>query len=289
MKIALTVVTRVLPVYSKLKNVGDMVKLYRTAVDEAGGFYFGGREPARGEVAGQASAASGKGLQRIDKVMAMKRVFDIVVAASAIAVVSPLMLIAALVTKIESPGPVLFIQERIGLNRRRSDRRSRQIRINLEERTGPERRRRDNPGRPFKIYKFRTMVQNAEDAGPVLACENDPRITRFGRIMRKTRIDELPQFINVIRGDMSIIGPRPERSYFIDKMKQDVPEITKRLVVKPGITGLAQVENGYTKTIDEMKHRLDYDLKYIDDLSITQEIKILLKTVYVVVTGKGAC
>jgi lipopolysaccharide/colanic/teichoic acid biosynthesis glycosyltransferase len=216
-------------------------------------------------------------------------VFDIVVAACAIALVSPVMLIAALLTKIESPGPVLFVQERIGLNRRRSDRRSRQMRINLEERTGADRRARDNPGRPFRIYKFRTMVQNAEDAGPVLACENDPRITRFGRVMRKTRIDELPQFINVIKGDMSIIGPRPERSYFIDKMKQDVPEFTMRLVVKPGITGLAQVENGYTKTLDEMKRKLFYDLKYIADLSITQELKILLKTVYVVVTGKGAC
>jgi lipopolysaccharide/colanic/teichoic acid biosynthesis glycosyltransferase len=270
-----------------------MVKFYRTAVDEGSLFFRGRGETVFGDVASRATAAHDEGLDRIDRVVAMKRVFDLVVAACAIAVVSPLMLIAALVTKLESPGPVLYVQERVGLNRRRSDRRSdrrsRQIRINLEERSGSDRRRRDNRGRPFRIYKFRTMVRNAEDAGPVLACENDPRITRFGRLMRKTRIDELPQFINVIKGDMSIIGPRPERLYFIDKMCEDVPEVTMRLVVKPGITGLAQVENGYTKTLDEMKRRLFYDLKYIADLSIMQEIKILLKTAYVVVTGKGAC
>ncbi|MFA4947261.1 MAG: sugar transferase, partial [Candidatus Krumholzibacteriia bacterium] len=122
-----------------------------------------------------------------------------------------------------------------------------------------------------------------------LACENDPRITRVGRFMRKTRIDEIPQFINVIRGDMSFIGPRPERSFYINQVKREVPEFTMRLMVKPGITGLAQVENGYTKTIGEMKGKLFYDLKYIANLSLTQEIRILFKTVYVVVTGKGAC
>ena len=139
------------------------------------------------------------------------------------------------------------------------------------------------------IYKFRTMVQDAEKGGPKLACENDPRITRVGRFMRKTRIDEIPQFINVIRGDMSFIGPRPERSFYINQVKREVPEFTMRLMVKPGITGLAQVENGYTKTIGEMKGKLFYDLKYIANLSLTQEIRILFKTVYVVVTGKGAC
>jgi lipopolysaccharide/colanic/teichoic acid biosynthesis glycosyltransferase len=133
------------------------------------------------------------------------------------------------------------------------------------------------------------MVQGAEKDVPTLACENDPRITRSGRLMRKTRIDEIPQFINVIKGDMSIIGPRPERSFFINQVKSEMPEFTMRLMVKPGITGLAQVEHGYTQTVGEMKGKLFYDLKYIANLSLMQEIKIIFKTFYVVVTGKGAC
>ena len=132
------------------------------------------------------------------------------------------------------------------------------------------------------------MKRNAEQSGPALARKNDPRITRVGRILRKTRIDEIPQFINVIMGDMSIVGPRPERSFFINKVRQDVPEFPLRLMVKPGITGLAQVEHGYTSTVDRMSDKLVYDLRYILGLSILQEIRILFKTVSVVVTGKGA-
>jgi lipopolysaccharide/colanic/teichoic acid biosynthesis glycosyltransferase len=133
------------------------------------------------------------------------------------------------------------------------------------------------------------MKEDAERNVPILASENDPRITRIGRIFRKTRIDETPQFINVIRGDMSIIGPRPERSFFINQMRSEVPEFTTRLAIKPGITGLAQVESGYTTRIEQMKNKLFFDLKYITELSLFEEIKILFKTVFVVFTGKGAC
>jgi lipopolysaccharide/colanic/teichoic acid biosynthesis glycosyltransferase len=133
------------------------------------------------------------------------------------------------------------------------------------------------------------MVEDAEKCGPALACENDPRVTRVGRLFRKMRIDEIPQFLNVLRGEMSIIGPRPERSFYINQVRGEVPEFTIRLSVKPGITGLAQVENGYTQTIERMKEKLFYDLKYINEISAFQEIKILIKTVYVVATGKGAC
>ena len=133
------------------------------------------------------------------------------------------------------------------------------------------------------------MVSDAEKYGPVLATDDDPRITRMGRIFRKARIDEIPQFINVLKGDMSIIGPRPERSFFINQMKGEVPDFPTRLLVKPGITGLAQVENGYTQTLERMKEKLFYDLKYISELSVFEEIKILFRTVYVVATGKGAC
>jgi lipopolysaccharide/colanic/teichoic acid biosynthesis glycosyltransferase len=133
------------------------------------------------------------------------------------------------------------------------------------------------------------MKTDAEVSGPALACEDDPRITRVGWFLRKTRIDEIPQFLNVIKGEMSIIGPRPERSFYINQIKQDLPEFPLRLVVKPGITGLAQVEDGYTQTLDRMKDKLFYDLKYIAELSVFQELKILFKTVSVVFTGKGAC
>ena len=220
---------------------------------------------------------------------AAKRVFDVAISVIALVLLAPILVIAAIAIKLDSPGPVFFAQERIGLNRRRGDRRFRSADIGREGRSGADRRKNLHPGRPFRIYKFRTMVQDAERCGPTLACAHDPRITRVGRIMRKARIDELPQFLNVILGDMSIIGPRPERSFFINKVRVEVPQFTMRLLVKPGITGLAQVENGYTSSIDEMGHKLFYDLKYIADFSIWQEIRILFKTVYVVVTGKGAC
>ena len=133
------------------------------------------------------------------------------------------------------------------------------------------------------------MRQDAEVSGPKLAKKNDPRITRVGNFLRKTRIDEIPQFINVIFGDMSIVGPRPERSFYINQIKQELPEFPLRLRVKPGITGLAQVEDGYAQTLDMMKNKLFFDLKYISSRSLMHEIKILFKTVMVVFTGKGAC
>jgi lipopolysaccharide/colanic/teichoic acid biosynthesis glycosyltransferase len=249
---------------------------------------FAGRgEPRAEDIVDRAVALRHAPSAKLRAAIVAKRVFDVVVGSFALALLSPVFVIAAIAIAIDSGGPIFFKQERIGINRRRDDRRARPA-------VGGERRRRDrrratNAGRPFKIYKFRTMVQNAERGVPTLACENDPRITRIGRIMRKTRIDEIPQFFNVIRGDMSIIGPRPERSFFIDEVGREMPEFAMRLMVKPGITGLAQVEHGYTTTVGEMKGKLFYDLKYISELSVMQEIRILFKTFYVVVTGKGAC
>jgi lipopolysaccharide/colanic/teichoic acid biosynthesis glycosyltransferase len=227
--------------------------------------------------------------EKLDAAMKAKRIFDLVVSSLALVALSPLMLLAAILIKLESRGSVFFTQERIGLNRRRADRRRVERSASANRRSNEERRKRVNAGKPFKIYKFRTMVEDAETGVPILASENDPRITRMGRLFRKTRIDEIPQFFNVIRGDMSIIGPRPERSFFINQMRSELPEFTTRLAVKPGITGLAQVESGYTTRIDQMKDKLFYDLKYITRLSIFEEIKILFKTVSVVFTGKGAC
>ena len=224
-----------------------------------------------------------------DAVWAAKRLFDIVISSMALVLVAPIIGIAAAAIKLDSPGPVFFLQERIGQNRRRGDRRSNCRAKTVENRAGTDRRKSEYPGRPFRIYKLRTMIADAEQCGPSLARERDPRITRVGRFLRKTRIDELPQFLNVMRGEMSIIGPRPERLFFIDQARREIPHFTARLLVKPGITGLAQVENGYTSSIGEMRHKLFYDLTYISNFSIWQEIRILLKTLYVVAPGKGAC
>jgi lipopolysaccharide/colanic/teichoic acid biosynthesis glycosyltransferase len=264
---------------------------HRTALDQTGGYlaYEGSPEPIVEDIASQAEVIQYDAEKRIGSALMAKRIFDVVVASAALALASPIMLAAALAIRFDSRGSIFFKQERIGINRRRAERRRASAAMDPNSRRGMDRRAQINAGKPFMIYKFRTMVQDAERGGPKLACENDPRITRVGRLMRKTRIDEIPQFINVIRGDMSFIGPRPERSFYINQVKREVPEFTMRLMVKPGITGLAQVENGYTKTIGEMKGKLFYDLKYIANLSLMQEIRILFKTVYVVVTGKGAC
>lgn len=220
----------------------------------------------------------------------VKQIFDIVCATVALIFLFPVIGFAAALIKLESRGPVFFMQERIGLNRRRGDRRrSPSDGFGGTERRNHDRRKEINAGRPFRIYKLRTMRNDAEKEGPALSSKGDPRITRVGSFMRRARIDEIPQFINVIRGDMSIIGPRPERSFFINMVKQDIPEFPLRLRVKPGITGLAQVENGYANTVDAMADKLFYDLKYISEFSLLQEVKILFKTVFVVVTGKGAC
>lgn len=263
----------------------------RTVLQRAGGYgeYTASRTSGYEDLLSEPDSARDLEAVRDSAVLGAKRAFDIFVSIAALALVAPVLVVAAIAIKLDSPGPVFFEQERIGLNRRRRERRARSAPVGIDDRSGADRRKSMHPGRPFKIYKFRTMVQDAERFGPALACARDPRITRTGRFMRKTRIDELPQFLNVIRGDMSIVGPRPERSFFINKARVEVPHFTMRLLVKPGITGLAQVENGYTSSIDEMKHKLYYDLKYIADFSVWQELRILFKTVYVVVTGKGAC
>ncbi len=225
---------------------------------------------------------------RLDK---FKRIFDIAFAGSALVFLSPLILAATVLIKLESAGAAFYTQERIGLNRRNSDRRgdSRFGFDGSDRRASNDRRKNIHAGKPFHIYKLRTMAQDAEKAGPTLSTKNDSRITRIGHLLRRTRIDEIPQFVNVIKGDMSIVGPRPERSFFINQVRQEVPEFPLRLKVKPGITGLAQVEDGYASTVEEMTGKLYYDLKYISRLSLVQEFKILFKTISVVITGKGAC
>lgn len=217
-----------------------------------------------------------------------KRAMDIIGALVGLILTSPLWLLIPLLIKLTSRGPVFYSQVRVGINRRKKSRRSYQM-MDVSERRDRDRRREDYAGYTFKVIKFRTMVNEAEKAsGPVWATKNDPRITKLGNFLRKSRIDEIPQFINVLIGDMSLVGPRPERPKFVSELSKKVEGYADRLKVKPGITGMAQVENGYDTSVSSVVNKIRHDLDYINRQSIWLDIKILLKTVIVVITGKGA-
>lgn len=189
----------------------------------------------------------------------LKRLLDIVVSVIILLISLPVTLITAIAIKIDSEGPVFFTQERMGMN-----------------------------GKIFKMIKFRSMKKDAEKlTGPVWSQKNDPRVTRIGKIIRKLRIDEIPQFINVLKGDMSVVGPRPERPFFVEKLSQEIPYYRRRLKVRPGITGWAQVKHKYDESIEDVKIKLRYDLFYIENMSIRMDLKILFRTIFVVLFGKG--
>jgi exopolysaccharide biosynthesis polyprenyl glycosylphosphotransferase len=189
-----------------------------------------------------------------------KRLIDIFISIAGLALIILIYPIVAIINQFTSPGPVIFMQERVGLK-----------------------------GKVFTLYKFRTMVNDAEKhTGPVWAKADDDRITPVGKILRKTRIDELPQIVNVLKGEMSFIGPRPERLHFVNQLKDQIPMYLRRLQVKPGLTGWAQINVNYDRTIEDVKTKLSYDLYYIDNMSFSLDLSILLKTVKVVLIGKGA-
>lgn len=189
---------------------------------------------------------------------ALKRAFDIVFSVLALILLSVPMLVIALLVKTSSPGPVFFRQERIGRN-----------------------------GRPFRIIKFRSMVADAERKGPQLSSASDPRITAIGRFLRRTRMDELPQFWNVLKGEMSLVGPRPERQHFIDEIIKVAPHYRHLHKVRPGITSWGQVKFGYAENVDQMLRRLKYDILYIENMSLAVDLKILAYTALIVLKGDG--
>ncbi len=189
----------------------------------------------------------------------VKRSLDILVSAFGILVSLPVMPVVALAVRLDSKGPVIFKQARVGMR-----------------------------GRTFNMMKFRTMVQDAEaKTGPVWAKEHDPRITRVGKFLRKTHLDELPQLFNVIKGEMSIVGPRPERPYFVSEFRRIIPHYDRRLCAKPGITGLAQVKRGYDETLADVKRKVKYDLLYIQKMCPLLDFKVLAMTVGAVLLRTG--
>ena len=188
----------------------------------------------------------------------IKRSFDFIVAMVLLLLFSPVLLFSITMVKLTSKGPIFYLQERLGKN-----------------------------GRPFKIIKLRSMKVNAEAAGPQLSSEDDPRITSWGRTMRKYRLDELPQFINVLKGDMGIVGPRPERKFFFDQIIDAAPQYKYLLRVKPGITSWGMVKYGYAENVDEMLERARYDLIYTENITLLNDIKILFYTLVIVLQGRG--
>jgi lipopolysaccharide/colanic/teichoic acid biosynthesis glycosyltransferase len=217
----------------------------------------------------------------------IKRGVDVCVSVLGLSAFGLLLPLLALLIKLDSNGPIFYSQTRVGINRRAGERRGRGPMGPLNRRNR-DRRKILSHGAPFQIHKLRTMYTDAESDGARWASKGDSRITRVGYWLRLSRLDECPQFLNVLGGDMSLVGPRPERPPFIELLSDEVPGYLDRLRFKPGITGLAQVELGYDTDVDSVGNKVACDVDYITNFSLARDLSIIARTAKVVVTGRGA-
>ena len=221
-------------------------------------------------------ATSRKGVAR-GRAEELHRVMNVALASIGLVLAAPIMMVFAALVKFSSPGPIFYSQARVGLDRRRTARTS----------NGYNRRTRDLGGQPFLILKFRTMRIGAEQNGAVWAAKGDPRVTAVGRIMRKYRIDELPQLLNVVRGEMNIVGPRPERPSIFSRLCDDIADYPLRQRTRPGITGWAQVNQAYDTSIDDVRIKVRYDLEYLKRQGVAEDLMIMARTVPVMIFRRG--
>ena len=229
------------------------------------------REPAPRSASASQKATLRARSERLDRIM------NIALASIGLALAAPIMLVFAVLVKLTSPGPIFYTQARVGLDRRARSR----------SRTAYDRRARDLGGRPFMILKFRTMRTDAEQNGAVWAQKGDARVTPVGSVMRKYRIDELPQLVNVIRGEMNIVGPRPERPSIFSRLCDDIADYPLRQQARPGITGWAQVNQAYDTSIDDVRSKVRYDLEYLARQGMAEDLRIMARTVPVMLFRKG--
>src|SRR5690606_18933348 len=240
--------------------------------------------PVAGARAGARSRAEG-----------LSRALNVALAGIALVMLFPVMLVVALAIKLSSPGPVFYSQARVGQDRRSRDRRGRSARAAHSkpatadtDRRESDRRGTNYGGRVFTIYKFRTMVVDAERAGAQWATKDDPRITPVGRFLRRTRLDEIPQLWNVLRGDMNIVGPRPERPAIVLELCRHIPHYPLRHRARPGITGWAQINHAYDNCIDDVRTKVRYDLEYLQRQGLLEDLKIMVRTVPVMLFRRGS-
>jgi lipopolysaccharide/colanic/teichoic acid biosynthesis glycosyltransferase len=209
-----------------------------------------------------------------------QRIANVALAAVALFVVSPLLVIVAVLIKLSSRGPIFYMQARVGLDRRQNAARGAEALY--------DRRIRNLGGRAFMIYKFRSMTVDAEHrSGAVWAAQSDARVTKLGRVLRKTRIDEIPQLINVLKGDMNIVGPRPERPSIFLRLSEQISEYSRRQRARPGITGWAQINQSYDSCLDDVRRKVRYDLEYLERRSLLEDFKIMAMTIPVMVFRRG--